>query len=78
MISDIVLKYLEGMTLREFADELGVSHGTVINWRNGNTEPDADFLLKTYYGTNGWRKQFSKECLGSRYPLLIERNILGE
>lgn len=34
------------MNQREFAEEIGVSTSTVINWENGVTEPDASQLRK--------------------------------
>lgn len=34
------------MNQREFANEIGVSLSTVVNWESGKTEPDASQLRK--------------------------------
>ena len=36
-----VLRVLNGLTLREAADKLGVSSATLSNWERGVTFPDA-------------------------------------
>lgn len=40
------LKY-QGVSMKDFAEILGVSYSTLSNWKNGRTEPDVHFLLQT-------------------------------
>lgn len=66
-ISEIVKKYLEEMTLREFADEIGVrSHATIINWRDGRSEPETDLLMRLKE-LGDWRGEFARACLKIRF-----------
>jgi hypothetical protein len=79
-ISDITKNYLDktGMTLRRFADELcsglsydgdiNVSHVTVINWRDGKTEPGTDFLTLVLLRNHDWKADFALECLAAKRP----------
>lgn len=68
IIAEIVKKYLEGMTLRQFADALGVkSHATIINWRSGKTEPEFGLLVRLV-DLSDWRGDFAKEVLKIKYP----------
>jgi hypothetical protein len=64
-IQTIVKAYLNGMTLKEFGDAFGVTHPTVINWRDGNTEPETDLLLR-FRNISDWRGAFAKECLAAK------------
>lgn len=67
-VAEIVKKYSEGMTLREFADALGVkSHATIINWRSGKTEPEFGLLVRLV-GLGDWRGEFAREVLKIKYP----------
>lgn len=50
-----VLRVLNGLTLKEAADKLGISSATLSNWEHGVTFPDAlqikniEILYKTKY-----------------------------
>lgn len=50
-----VLRVLNGLTLKEAADKLGISSATLSNWERGFTFPDAlqikniEILYKTKY-----------------------------
>lgn len=78
-ISVIVSRYLDQseLTLREFAEELArsfpgsLTHATVINWRDGNSEPQSDFLLRLFvFSGDGWRRRFALDCLRAKLPEL--------
>ncbi len=64
-IKSIVQSYLNGMTLKQFGDQFGVAHSTVINWRDGRTEPETDLLLR-FRNSSDWRGAFAKECLRAK------------
>jgi hypothetical protein len=80
MVKEVVQKYLTvtGMTLRAFADALtcglshdgdtGPSHATVINWRDGKTEPPTDLLTLILLRWRDWRFDFALECLATKRP----------
>lgn len=62
-------KVEQGLTLRQMAAELGVSHPTVYNWMTGRSRPSTDYLLSLYGGRgNGWRKEFAEAILRQRLP----------
>lgn len=88
-ISEVVSKFLQesGLSLRGFAAAFSerlsmypVSHATVLNWREGRTEPDVAWLLRVLGAYRGrsidgpgkpdWRQQFAAECLRLRFPEL--------
>lgn len=64
-IQKIVLTYLYGMTLKQFGEQIGVTHATVINWRDGNTEPETDLLMRLK-DSKDWTGAFAKECLAAK------------
>lgn len=64
-IQSIVKAYLAGMTLQQFGSSLGVVHSTVINWRDGKTEPETDLLLR-FVSRTDWTGAFAKECLAAK------------
>lgn len=76
-ISKIVIRYLVGskLTLRAFADKLteglsnnSLTHATIINWRDGKTEPETDFLLECAVVYKDWRRSFAVSCLQAKLP----------
>jgi len=76
-IGDIVTSYLIGsrLTLRAFADKLSeglrtnsLTHATIINWRDGKTEPGTDFLLECAVVYDDWRREFAASCLQAKLP----------
>ena len=69
-VKSIVADYLinNKMTVREFADALNTSHATVINWRNGATEPSTDFLTSIMLKHKDWRFDFAYQCLQEKSP----------
>lgn len=73
LIGEIVNKYLqsEKLNLREMAEALNVSHPTIINWRDGKTEPDTDLLIQLLVSFEDWRNDFAVEILQVRYPDLF-------
>ncbi len=68
-VSGIVISYMRstGLKLQRFGDAFGVVHGTVINWRDGRTEPTTDLLLQ-FKDLPDWRGEFSRDCLHVRHP----------
>jgi transcriptional regulator with XRE-family HTH domain len=69
-IQDLVQKYLseQQLTLREFADAVGVSsHATVINWRDGRSEPEPGLLIRLRKFSD-WRGEFAEQVLRIMYP----------
>lgn len=69
-IQDLVQKYLseQGLTLREFADAVGVSsHATVINWRDGRSEPEPGLLIRLRK-CGDWRAEFAEQVLRIKFP----------
>lgn len=72
-ISEVVQYFLNiyALTLREMAEALGVSHPTIINWREGRTEPGTDFLIQLRSSNDGWRREFAEICLQIRLPELF-------
>ena len=40
------LRESKGLTMKEFADKLGVERVSVIRWEKGDTEPKFEILLK--------------------------------
>ncbi len=74
---EIVSSYLIGskLTLRAFADKLteglsnnSLTHATIINWRDGKTEPGTDFLLECAVVYDDWRLDFAADCLQAKHP----------
>jgi phage portal protein BeeE len=63
----IVQDYLNStrFTLREFGEQFGVSHVTVIYWRDGKYAPDTDLMMQ-YRGMSDWRGAFAREILASK------------
>ncbi len=43
----------KGLTLAEFASQIGVSHVSVIRWRDGRAVPRRDLMDKITTATNG-------------------------
>ena len=70
MISEIVRKTLteKQLTLRSMASAIGVSHPTIINWREGRSEPQTDFLIRCRGEHDDWRRDFATACLHARMP----------
>lgn len=68
-IQRIVWNYqgLTGLKLKRFGAAFGMSHATIINWRDGRTEPETDFLIK-FRDCPDWRGDFARECLRARHP----------
>lgn len=68
-IQKIVWNYqqMTGLKLKGFGAAFGVCHGTIINWRDGQTEPETDFLIQ-FRDYPDWRGQFARECLRARHP----------
>jgi hypothetical protein len=56
-----------GLKLVRFGRAFGVGHPTVINWREGRTEPETDFLLQ-FLDVPDWRANFAREILHQRHP----------
>ena len=69
MISEIVKQHINAqqLTLREMARALGVTHSTIINWRDGKTEPQTDYLVRLR-AKSDWRSEFAEACLRVRMP----------
>jgi hypothetical protein len=77
-IAWVVMKYLvhQGLTLRDFAaalsqdlgDGFKITHPTVINWRDGKTLPETDFLALVAIRYRDWRRDFALECLALKKP----------
>lgn len=75
-VKDIVGEYLEisQLTLRGFSDALvenlhgDLSHATIINWRDGKSEPDTDFLCLVLMRYRDWRFDFALKCLAAKKP----------
>ena len=76
-IGEIVTSYLvrSKLTLRAFADKLteglsnnSLTHATIINWRDGKTEPETDFLLECAVVYDDWRRDFAADCLKTKLP----------
>ncbi len=72
-IAEIVKRMMQAQRLntRTMAKQLGVSHPTIINWRDGRTEPRADFLLFCMETHDDWRRDFGRDCLRVRAPELM-------
>lgn len=51
------------LTLREAAIELGVSHQTVANWKNGAGSPGIPWLMSVAETHQDWRSVMAKKCL---------------
>lgn len=74
--AQIVKKYLRerDLTLQAFAGQLteslniGLSHPTIINWKNGKTAPETDLLLQCLTAYSDWRQAFAFECLRAKLP----------
>lgn len=64
----IVRTYLDKtkMTLREFGEQLGVSHVTVSYWRNGKFAPDTD-LMMSFRNSDDWRGEFARAILAAKH-----------
>lgn len=58
---------MTGLKLKGFGAAFGVGHPTVINWREGRTEPQTDFLLQ-FLDCQDRRKSFASEILHQRHP----------
>lgn len=69
-VSQVVIDAMaeRGMTLRDFANHLGTSHATVINWRDGFSEPTTDFLTSLMLRYRDWRYDFAMRCLEAKNP----------
>lgn len=80
-ISEIVTEHLNEskLTLRAFAEKLteglstdGLTHATIINWRDGNTEPETDFLMRCVAAYSDWRLDFALACLQVKLPEVFD------
>ncbi len=63
----IVNDYLNStrFTLREFGEQLGVSHVTVLNWRDGKFVPETDLMVQ-FRNHSDWRGAFAREILATK------------
>lgn len=63
----IVQDYLNStrFTLREFGEHFGVSHVTVLSWRDGKYSPDTDLMMQ-YRNHMDWRGAFAREILAAK------------
>ncbi len=63
-----------GLSLRRFAEVVGVSHEQVRNWESGKYPPPGHGiimpLLRGEYGD--WRTRFAVDVLSALYPTLIK------
>jgi hypothetical protein len=79
-IKDVTEHYLHvtGLTLRGFADALSehitpdggiaLSHPTIMNWRDGKTEPGTDLLTLCLMRYRDWRFDWALGCLAAKRP----------
>lgn len=65
--SSIVQDYLNStrFSLREFGNHFGVSHVTVMYWRDGKFSPDTDLMMQ-YRNMQDWRGAFAREILATK------------
>lgn len=56
------------MSLRAFADAVGVSYQTVANWENDQHVPAESFFLALALNHNDWRRKFALDALACLNP----------
>lgn len=56
-----------GLSLREFAEPLGVSHNSVNQWERGVAEPDTTRLAAWFNDEREWLRDLSTEIFVARY-----------
>lgn len=76
-VSDVIKRWMERQDLpvRDFAQQLGVSHPTVLNWQAGKGQPSIDFLVHLAQGSGDWRHEFALDCLDARLGLNATRAL---
>lgn len=78
-VSDVIraARNAQGLSLREFAEPLGVSHNTVSQWERGVAEPDTARLAAWFNDERAWLRELSTEVFVARYraTLLSQRPI---
>lgn len=76
-VANVTLKYLDHteLSLRGFADALTaqlrngtLSHNAVLRWRDGQSEPDTDFLCLCLIRYRDWRFDWALESLAAKRP----------
>lgn len=79
-VREVVEYYLQqtGLTLKGFGQALSeciipdggiaLSHVTILNWRDGNTEPTIDMLTLILIRYRDWRFDFAAACLAAKRP----------
>ncbi len=70
MMQNITQKFrkLAGLTLREFAEQVGASFQAVAAWEQGLYRPRQDRLLRIWSDCADWRHNWAAECLAAYYP----------
>lgn len=64
----------QGLSLRDFAEPLGVSHNTVSQWERGVAEPDTARVASWFNDPREWLRELSTEIFVARYrATLLER-----
>ena len=62
------------LSLRDFAEQLNVSHNTVSQWERGVAEPDTKRLAEWFNDERDWLRDLSIEIYVARYrATLLER-----
>lgn len=74
MVQNITLTYRKNadLTLREFAEQVGVSFQAVSAWEHGLYPPGLDRLLRIWSDNDDWRRQWAAEVLAAEFPTVWE------
>jgi len=81
-VTEVMEKFLEGQTLRSFAEALtqsvrsNLTHASIHNWRRGKQEPETDFLLQCLIAYSDWRQDWALEMLQAKLPEVFDDGTL--
>lgn len=75
-VADVVraIRDAQGLSLRDFAEQINVSHQTVAQWEHGAAEPDTARLAAWFNGEREWLRELATEIFVARYrATLLQR-----
>ncbi len=69
-MQNITVKFRKSadLTLREFAEQIGVSFQAVSAWEHDLYPPHLERLVHVWSESGDWRRAWASECLEAYYP----------